>query len=318
MLTGATSIIGGQLGVNMLPRLQLSSRKLLEWLHLDAYFSRYGPILNIPKALADCKQLKDLQICCNSSDCTLPELDLQHLVRLRRCRLYCLPAPCKLTLPPCKVELTLFARDVAAWSKLWPRIKDHVCSITVGGEPYHATRVYSYLVLYVWPEGIEAFRGLKFLQMHCEAILPHKRDGALDLDHLAYIPHVSLRSKGKLDVKISAGSWNLLDLQSIGSLNVAINNVEAFLKGTRAFHFVYASRRKPQDLIQTLTNAAGAIGKALYEHNDTYSPYSKGHNCERDWPLVELSNCKPDPDRLSCGDAFLDAFAAYKRSMHQW
>ena len=43
----------------------------------------------------------------------------------------------------------------------------------------------------------------------------------LDLAYFARIPHVSLRSEGVLTLKISKGTWKVLNLQSMRAFSVA-------------------------------------------------------------------------------------------------
>lgn len=312
MLAGASSLNGARLGVDMLKRLPLSRRKLLGWLDLDAYYTCHEAIVNCLKALTDCQQLKSFSLKCTHPYWGPIELNLRHLVQLSHCKLYFLPAPSSLLLPRCRLELVLFNHQIAAWSKLWPQVQHHVCCIEVGGDSYLTSCADSALQLGAWPEAIGTFHGLQFLQIICREVSPYLGQGVLDLALVAYIPHVSLRSEGDLHVVVSAGSWDLLDLQSKGAFDVVIVDAEAFMKSTCAFYFTYTRKERPQDLIQMMWEAAIATGNALYEDDDTYSPLSWGHNSERDSLLGVLSNCEPHPSEI-CYDAFLKMRIAYKQ-----
>ena len=190
------------------------------------------------------------------------------------------------------MELAIQWYYVARWSELWHEVRDHVRSIRIEG--YHPLKRTSDPegVLRAWPDGIDSFQGLQHLQMTFEQVQPHTGQDVIDLAHLAYIPHVSLRSKGDLSVRISRGNWKILDIQSFGAFNVAIDNAEAFIEGVSDFFFIFPSDKRPKHLIEKLRKARADLGTTLYESHHRNS--GKLHP-----PLAMLSNreqvdSKPD------------------------
>ena len=292
MLSGASSLIHADLGVELLQCLPASRRKALHCLHLRASFKLdSGAEPDIIQAVTDCRKLRSLAIICNFHGWNLPKLDLRHLVHLSKCQLKLSPAPTEgIHMPPCEAKLTINLGDVAAWSKLWPQVQNHVHNIKVEGHPYLSTGVVPARRLHGWPKGLDAFHGLQVLRMYCEEFKPRWNEKTLDLAHLAYIPHVSLHSKGDLNVKISKGSWKVLELQSMRAFDVAINDPTAFMECTGFFSFVFSCKNRPHALIEELERTGAEIGGSLYEYHDKCNSKRTDDSKERDSRLVELSN----------------------------
>ena len=305
MLEGATGLTIATLGVELLPCLPVSRKEALTSLRLEAYFKI--PEANVIQALRQCKQLDSLTLVCHTPGWYFTELDLRHLVHLEDCTLKCLQAPNSLLLPEGEVELELAMTfdQIAAWSKLWPQIREHVRCISVEG--YRHLSGFSFCsagVLQEWPEGIDAFHGLQYLEIICDEVWPS--DDELDLACLAYIPHVSLRSKGGLTLKISTGGWKVLEVQTLLACDVSISDAEAFLRSTGKFYFMFPfEERRPGELVEQLRTAEAKTGIPLYEYSNNSCPMQR-HQDEPCSLLVELSNHKRDPYE-SFGTGFLFA-----------
>ena len=308
MLSGARSLISAKIGVELLPCLPASRRETLKHLHLDAFVKVPGAVPSIVKTFIDCKQLTSLTITCLNRDWCLPKLDLQHL-QLSTCRLQRLCAPSSLLLPLCRVELTLASEQILGWSQLWPQLQSHVSYISIEGFPGLLHRKFNSAGrLRAWPEGIGAFGGLQFLQIDCGEVGANAADDRLDLGHLAYVPHVSLRSQGSVRVSIPPCSWKVLQIETIGQLDVAIADAETFLRRIGTFSFTFPCDKKPHDLIDVLEVAEYEKRVALYRHCSTVSPM---HEFPSKQVFVELSNHRRSPkDELS--SAFLEALNSHK------
>ena len=248
MLSGASSLIDVSLGMEMLQYLPVSRMKALESLCLDARHkvAARGAV----QAVMDCKQLRDLTIVRHDREPSywpfwslhiqgIPELDLRHLVHLRKCHLRCVPAPDKLLLSQGELELTMLPDHVEAWSKLWHQVRAHVRFITVEGYPCSSP-----IRLHEWPQGIDALRGLQFLQLNCSSVISGYQEPDIDLAHIAYVPHVSLYSEDCMFIKISKGTWRVLELECAGYCMIAIDDANAFLKGTKIFCFIFNTAQK--------------------------------------------------------------------------
>ncbi len=116
MLTGASSLTHVRLGVEMLPCLPTSKRISLENLHIDA--RDIWVVRDAIQAVMDYQQLRGLTVVCLNEgtwglDSRLPELDLRHLVHLRKCHLKYLPAPHELFLSRGELELTILPEHIA-------------------------------------------------------------------------------------------------------------------------------------------------------------------------------------------------------------
>ena len=305
MLLDASRLRHVSLGLETLSHLPVSGRKALKSLHIDVdmdVYDRYGPhqfqqhtaMLGISQALMDCRDLESFTISRNGPGLFLPQLDLSHLLHLKKCSVQLFPAPYSLKLhsPEARLELAIQWYYVTRWSKLWHKVQDHVRRIKIDGYSPLTCTYDREGVLRAWPDGITSFWGLQYLQMTYKEVQPHPGKAVVDLARLAYIPHVSLRSKGDLSVRISSGSWRVLDIQSLGTFNVAIDNAEAFIKSTDAFYFVFPSNRRPEHLSEKLGKVGADVGIKLYECHHRYS--GKLHP-----PLTMLSNqervdSKPD------------------------
>ncbi len=292
MLSGASSLVHADLGVELLRCLPASRRKALHSLHLRACFKLDATAEpDILQAVMDCRNLRSLAIFCNFHDWSLLKLDLRHLVHLSKCQLKLLPAPVDgIPLPQGEAKVTMDLGHVAAWSKLWPQVQGHVQSITVEGHPYLSGANLPAGRLHGWPEGLDAFHGLQVLQMYRQQFRPFSNKGPLDLAHLAYIPHVSLHCKGDHDVKISRGSWKVLKLQSMKAFDLAISDPTTFMEGTGLFSFVFPCKSRPHALIEKLEETGAKIGDTLYEYHDKCASERMDHSKERDARLVEFSN----------------------------
>ena len=289
MLSGASNLRRVCLDVELLPCLPLSQRKVLKSLHLDACITQARAVPDVVQALMECQQLEELNITCSNNVCGLeiPVLDLRHLVGLRRCVFNGMPAPGDLLLSRGELDLCPSLDQLAAWSKLQHEVQDHVL--------YMDIFMPSTVVLKAWPQGIGAFRNIKFLQIDSFNVGPSADDGILDLAHFAYIPYVSL-SCYRLSIRISTGYWKILDIHS-GTFSVAFDDVKAFMKSIGAFSFKFASKDRPEDLIKKLKQAEADTGIALYEHLRSSSA---------SW--VVLSNIKPGPnDVYHVKDMFIRA-----------
>ena len=287
MLSGTSSLIHLRLGMEMLPCLPISRGKILESLHIDTKDTM--AVRDAMQAVMDYQRLRSLTIVFLSKGSTyrtwnwdihLPNLDLQRLMHLRYCHLKYMPAPDGLFLSQSELELTTLPEYITGWSKLWHRVQANVHSITI--ERYPDSWLFS---LHEWPEGIDAFHGLQFLQLNCGAVGRHWGAGreALDLAHIAYIPHVSLWCKSSVSLKISKGSWKVLEVFCRGFFSIPIDDATAFMEGTNTFSFTFNSAlsggiigKKMVKLIKELKEAGAKTGKPLYEYYDMY----KHHNMD--------------------------------------
>ena len=114
-----------------------------------------------------------------------------------------------------------------------------------------------------WPQGIDAFHGLQFLQINAGPVWPSGGIEVLELDHLAFIPHVSLRCQGSVEVNIATGSWKVLEIQTVVDCVVAIADVETFLKSVGMYSFTFPSNNEPTELIRQLREAGAEMGIAI-------------------------------------------------------
>ncbi len=244
MLTGASNLNHLRLSVEMLPCLPTSKRKSLETLHIDAKDN--NAVRDAIQAVMDYQQMRSLTIVCLNEgrcgwDSRIPELVLGHLVHLRNCHLKYLPAPHGVVLSQGELEVTILPEHIGNWSKLWHQIQPHVDSITIERCP--DSWLFS---LSGWPQGIDAFHGLQFLQLNCgevheEAVDWDSDRDALDLACVAYIPHVSLWCKGSMILKISKGSWRVVEVYCGGFFSMHIDDAKAFMEGTTTFSFTFNS-----------------------------------------------------------------------------
>ena len=296
MLSGASSIRHVRLHVQLLQCLPMSGAKQLASLHLHTCITEARAVSDVVQAVLECRKLEDLSITCSGCDLDIPVLNLQHLLRLRKCSFSSLSAPGSLLLSQGAVELSASFDKLAAWSEMQHQVQDHVLCMSLYG--FHG-------VLQAWPQGIQAFRNLQFLQVNCFAVWPSAADDILDLADFAYIPHVSLRTLRSLSVRVSSGSWKILDLQSSRMLRVAFDDVKAFVKSIGAFYFQFKTdQERPEGLISKLEEAGADTGTVLYEHLD--KPGS---------PWVVLSNTRPLPGNAKpSSEAFLRAHSRYQLS----
>ena len=194
----------------------------------------------------------------------IPQLDLRQLTSLCECTLKGLPAPGSLNLPPdAELALTISTSLIAGWSKLWHQAQNHVRYITnkthtwVGGG-YMCT--HKEHLQEVWPLGIDAFHGLQYLQISCNIMMIWEGYEGLDLAHLAYIPYLSIESSADLIVKVSAGSWKVLDIKSAGHFCVTIDDSQTFLENADVFYLHVSNKYRPDDLIEKLRKAGDDMG----------------------------------------------------------
>ncbi len=281
MLSGASSLKHATLAAELLEGLPEFSA--LESLHIDARDT--VAIWGISKALkrAGCHQLMSLAVTCHEEGeiTELPELDLRHLVRLANCHLKFVPAPGQLFLPRggLMLELTISPAQVLPWSKKWQMIRDRVQCISVGGYPDFSHHAQPAGLLTVWPPGIAEFHGLQFLQLFCDGM--GECDGEpLDLAQLSYIPHVSLRGKDHLNVKIAKGScsWKVLEIKGEGVFSVLVEDAKSFLRDIGVFYFKYPvmeypewseNLKKPWDLSHELKRAGEELNLPVHKYSDT-------------------------------------------------
>ena len=243
MLSGASSLKHARLPVELLQRLPMSRTAALRSLYIESCLTQARAVPDVVQAVLDCQQLEELTIDCVRCDLEVPVLDLRHLVHLRKCNLLAMPAPDSLLLSQGEINLSLSDEQVAAWSRLQHQVRERVL--------YMDVYAYSRKVLQAWPRNIEAFRDVQFLQISCYSVWPCAGDETLDLAHFAAIPHVKLCAL-RMHVKISVGSWKILEIQSSSTFSVAIPDVTAFLKGIGAFYFKFKSEERPEDLIDKL------------------------------------------------------------------
>ena len=243
MLSGASGLKHATLAVELL--LCLPDFTTLESLHIDARDGR--GMWDVSQALkqARCHQLVSRTITCHeeSRAAVVPELNLQHLVRLSNCHLKILPAP-RLFSPPQggpMLELIVAPEQVLAWSKSWQTIWDCVQCITVEGYPEYSHHTRPAGLLVEWPPGIAVFHGSQFLQLSCEEMGCEYAGGALDLAQLSYIPHVTLCITGHLNVEIPKRgcNWKILRIKSEGVFSVLVEDAESFLRDIGKFYFSY-------------------------------------------------------------------------------
>ena len=324
ILSGASTLIYANLGVEFLGCLPMPRRKALQGLHLFGGF-KYDAMAeqDILQAVAECQQLRTLTISSTfyewPAPWNVPKLDLRHLMHLSKFRLRGLPAPTDgMYLRQGQGKLQINIYHVTAWSKLWPQVQNHVHSITIEGWSFRSNHRRASAGLRGWPEGLDSFRGLQVLRAYCDQILPYMDEG-LDLAHLAYIPHVALHSNTNLNVKISTGSWKVLELQSKKRFSVALTDAHAFMKSTGTFHFVFRRKYKPEPLIEEIQRARTGTGKPIYEnHQDIkcsckHCKYPNEHKSAPRKPhsmlqLTHLSSCqlssRHKASMVGCFDCF--------------
>ena len=300
MLSGASSLTYATLTAEMLPCLP--ELPTLKSLHVHARGTM--AVWDISHALMDCHQLRSLRVTCHEEGTAnmVPEMDLRHMVNLRECHLDCVPAPHKLCLPQGELVLkaTVTPDQMLSWNRLWDfgKVQNHVRCITVEGYPRFSQRAQPARQLNAWPLDIAAFGGLQFLQLSCEGMSGNvgKRQ-VLDLAHLAYIPYVSIRSTGHLRIRISAGSWKVLEIKGEGAFSVHLDNATAFLDDVVTFYFMYPAvdytevfPTSPRDLSEELKHAGAMLGKPVHEYYDI----SRFGDQSYELPMKILSNCPQD------------------------
>ena len=311
MLIGATSLTHLRLGVEMLPCLPMSGRESLESLYIDTKDTVV--LRDAIKAVKDYQQLRSLTIVCLSEGISyrtwdlnlhLPELHLQHLVHLRSCHLKYMPAPDRIVLLQGDLELTTLPEYIRTWSKRWHQIQAHVHSITI--ERYPDSWLFS---LREWPEGLDAFHGLQFLQLNCGEVAVDWMNGrdALDLAHIAYIPHVSFWCKGNMSLEISKGGWKVLEVFCGGLFSICMKDAKTFMEETDTFSFTFDSalRRCPRPeaatFIKKLEDAGVVTGNPLYVYNDIDSSLYSAHfnaplrgiiTVSSSTTMMEVRNCQ--------------------------
>ncbi len=280
----------------MLPCLPMPRRKALKSLYIDAFFETDKAVQDVVQAVLDCQQLTNLRITAYSQGWHFPALDLRHLQHLSVCELKRLPAPNSILLSEGTLQPTMTFGQCTLWSKLWQQVHNRVHFLTVTGFHSITRGGICSEVVQAWPEGIDAFHGLQCLELDFSNLWPCSAalDDLLDIAILAYIPQVSLRSMHDLHIKISRGSWKILDLESKGTLIVLFGDAEAFWTSTSAFYFRYNIDGRPSDLTGEMTKAGAATGTTLYEYrNSNDEPLcdeSDGYNP----PLVHSSNQKEE------------------------
>ena len=190
--------------------------------------------------------------------------------------------------------------EIAAWSKMWCQVQAHVQSITVQGYPNSRP-----VKLREWPRGIDALHGLQFLQLICTSVIGWGLGPDMDLADIAFVPHVSLYSEGRMFLKISKGTWRVLELECAGYCRVDIDDAKAFMEGTDTFSFIFNnSHLTPYGamggLITELQKARADMGMKLYYNMDT--PLRTTHLEEKhgkglasrygNAPMMEVTNCQ--------------------------
>ena len=293
MLSGTSSLRHVRLDVELLKCLPLSRREALRSLSVYACTTQARAVPDVVQAVLECQQLEELRIDCICCPLEFPVLDLRHLEPLSRCDFLSMPAPGSLLLSRGSIDLQPSLNQVAGWSKLQRQVRDRVLYMDIWARELEG--------LQAWPPGIAAFHGIQFLHIECDDIQASTGDDMLDLAHLASIPHVSLRGRN-IGIKVSTGSWKLLELHSRGIFNVAFTDIKTFMKSMGAFYFKFDEEERPEDLIKKLEKAGADTGTVLHEHPDTL-----------DQQLVVLSNTKPDSNNpTSFGVIFMSARIDYK------
>ena len=282
LLSSVRSLTTAHLDVEILPFLPAISLKALKKLYLDACIRDAEAVPNLVQAVKECQQLEELRVACHpaySKGWYLPELDLRHLKHLRQCILIDLPAPGSFSLSHSDIDLYIQVGQCAAWSRLWHGVQSCGRCLTIGHDPQlNSSRAPPCgggcpEVLRTWPEGIEAFQGLNFLDMTCETLRPLGED-TLDLAHLAFIPHVRLRSNYGLFLRISKGCWNVLDIDSAGAFHLAIDNVQAFVRSTGSYLFSNNALLRQTDLVEKLESAHTGLQTQLYKDSKISPMYN--------------------------------------------
>ncbi len=108
-------------------------------------------------------------------------------------------------------------------------------------------------------------------------------------------------------VKISKGTWRVLELECAGHCCIDIDDANAFMEGTNTFCFIFNSAQTQSwlsmsGLIGKLKRAGADTGKPLYEYHSVDTPLRNAHLGKKhrkklatefgNAPMMELRNCQ--------------------------
>ena len=251
-----------------------------------------------PKKFPDfkgCISLENLKVVmktANGSICDLasgkhPDICLSHMPNLRHFELeeqalprdkLALPSGCQLFTKLCGYQTDLFGED---------------CLENV---PHHATVMcLNIIALHAWPAALGS-SGLQLLVL--EFIANNMMNiPLLDLAVLRYIPHVRLYSRSFLDLSLTEGSWQSLDIHSDQGLYVEFLDMDAFVTSTKLFSFCYgymdAHDWKKRRMCATMVdNIHATCGKHEVECYKTSHSFSSFGMLKR---VTKISNKKLKP-----------------------
>ncbi len=222
--------------------------------HLELVIEKEQPwLVGFLQDLRHVTTLESLTVLSQASQGAVPNLRLRSsLKNLRHIRLQNLLPTQEFSLP----EDCLLHLKAHYYSPQWSQgIARHTAVIDL--------RPFS---LSAWPADIWYFSKLQCLMMEMPSMQLTKSDSVrnLDVGELQHIPHVRLINCGGGRVKCSAGSWQSLDIRGIGCL--VFTDINAFLRGTKAFTFDFISRDGEAEAV----SASGVVRSACQKNDVQY------------------------------------------------
>ena len=158
-----------------------------------------------------------------------PDICLSHMPKLRHVELdeQALPRE-RLALPSsCKLFTKLRGYPTEfSWGNSLESTSHHTAILCL---TFYAIRA--------WPAVLGCFRLQLLVLEHTSSVM--RCNPVLDLASLQSIPHVRLYSRSFLDLVLTEGSWQSLDIFSERGLWVEFSDMDAFVTSTKLFSFCY-------------------------------------------------------------------------------
>ena len=189
----------------------------------------------------------------------LPSMHLQSLPCLKHIRLEDCLVVDELSLPAdCSLFLDLLCCEDVGWLEHLSKFEAHATVLRLSMSSFEE-----------WLPVILRFSKLQGLEVSL------KGNSGLDLADLRHIPHVKLVVYDSDELSLTAGSWESLEVMHLGELELAISDVDSFVRDTKSFTVMSESwYGEPSRLLRKEIRAAcSRLGKTCHvckHHGDDF------------------------------------------------
>ena len=199
--------------------------------------------------------LESLTILSQAFRGALPDMNLSRIINLRHLKLQNLLPTGTCYLPEgCLLHYTADGGYSREWQKHGRGLTKHTSVLDISMHHLEA-----------WPAGSGRYSNLQCLTVEMPFMLSglsgKERTQTLDIADLQHIPHVRLINLGQRKVKLTAGSWQSLDIRRVKCL--AFTDISAFLKGTKNFTFDFYDSDWEVEAV-----SASAVIRSACQNND--------------------------------------------------